>query len=59
MKFKLGDSVSTLGSGKIPGYIVAWAPPMERFGILEYWYEVRFADGNEGQYPESELWLAV
>lgn len=58
-KFNIGQSVSKLGAGTIPGYVVAVAPPIEKYGIMEFWYGVRWADGNEDIYREGDLWLAV
>lgn len=58
MKFNPGDSVSKLGAGTIPGYVVAIAFSIPKYGV-ECWYKVRWADGNEDIYPESQLWLAV
>lgn len=58
-KFRKGQSVSKLGAGSIPGYVVAVAPPIEEYGIMEFWYKVSWANGNEDIYPEGDLWLAV
>lgn len=58
-KFLSGQSVSKLGAGTIPGYVVAVAPPIPKYGIIEHWYMVRWADGNEDIYREGDLWMAV
>lgn len=61
-KFMPGDSVSKAGAGTIPGWVIMVLPP-RKFSkdvtIKDFWYAVRWADGNEDVYSENELWLAV
>lgn len=55
MKFKIGDKVTKINSGLVPGIIEKRTASLCTSVVIEAAYYVDWADGNNSLHLESEL----